>query len=74
MDGYVAHAADRDQGHGIRGGVRVGRGEGEPRGGGVPDEERGDGEAEFVGEVGRQEVAQDPGPPSARRVSTLRSE
>src|SRR5580692_6622102 len=25
MDGYLAHAADRDQGHGIRGGVRVGR-------------------------------------------------
>ena len=31
------------QGHGIRGGVRVRRGEGEPRGSGVGDEERGDG-------------------------------
>ena len=61
MDGYLAHAADGDQGHGIRGGVRVGRGEGEPRGGGVRDEERGDGEAELIDEVRREEVAQDSG-------------
>ena len=38
MDGYLAHAADRDQGHGIRGSVRVGRGKGKPRGGGVSDD------------------------------------
>jgi hypothetical protein len=61
VDSYLAHTANGEQSHGIRGCVRVGRGESEPRGGGIRDEKRGDSKAEFVDEVRREEVAQDSG-------------
>ena len=61
VDGHGAYRADGGQRHRVRRGVRVAGGQGEARRGRVADEERRDSEAEFVGEILGQGVAQDPG-------------
>jgi hypothetical protein len=59
VHGHIADLADRKQGHRVLTGVRVPGGEGEPWGPLVAHEERGDRQAELVGEVRRQEVTHD---------------
>ena len=61
MDGHFSYLADGQQGHGVGRGVGVGRGEGESGGGRVANEERCDRQAELVGEITCQGVAQDVG-------------
>jgi hypothetical protein len=61
QDRGVAEATGGGQRHGVRGGVRVGGGQAEARRGRLADEEGGDGETQFVGEIARQDVAQDVG-------------
>jgi hypothetical protein len=59
--GDVAEAAGGGQGHRVRGCVRIGGGQAEPGRGHVADKEGGDRQAQFVREIGGEDVAQDLG-------------
>jgi hypothetical protein len=61
VNGYRAYLAEGGQRHRVGRGVGVTGGEGEAGGGRVGHEERGDRQAELVGQASRQGVAQDPG-------------